>query len=342
MWIDEDTPSKKAIERYDRLIAQWLNNNRRPLPPRRRDDEVDGDELTIAELALTYFEWADGNYRKNGKRTAEPRLLRASINPVVERFGVLGVNEFGPNALREVRDSFIGGTWSRNTINNFTHKIRKMFRWAVSRELCKPEVIIALATVETLQKGRAGVREGHPTKVPSVADFEKVVAKSREPVRSALWVQRFTGMRAGELLQMRACDIDRRGPVWWYVPRSHKTEHLDIERRIPIGPKAQEFLTPLIQRTTPTGPLFVMRTHQAKGKPLSIDIYAYQLHAACKRAKVERFRPHSLRHLRLRELRDQLSIDHAQAVAGHTTASMTEHYAKLTAAKAEEAAKASG
>jgi integrase len=60
-------------------------------------------------------------------------------------------------------------------------------------------------------------------------------------------LQRLTGMRAGEVVTMRTCDLERSGPVWVYTPASHKTEHHGRERRVYLGPKGQEVLRPWLR-----------------------------------------------------------------------------------------------
>jgi integrase len=47
---------------------------------------------------------------------------------------------------------------------------------------------------------------------------------------------------------IRPCDVDTSGPVWCYVPESHKTEHHGRQRRIYIGPKGQDVLRPYLLR----------------------------------------------------------------------------------------------
>jgi integrase len=42
-----------------------------------------------------------------------------------------------------------------------------------------------------------------------------------------------SGMRAGELVIMRTCDIDTTGKVWLYRPTHHKTAHRGQTRVIP-------------------------------------------------------------------------------------------------------------
>ena len=62
------------------------------------------------------------------------------------------------------------------------------------------------------------------------------------------YVQLVTGMRPGEVVLMRACDIDMSGKTWEYRPESHKTEHHGIERVIFLGPRAQTIARPFLKR----------------------------------------------------------------------------------------------
>jgi integrase len=54
-------------------------------------------------------------------------------------------------------------------------------------------------------------------------------------------------MRSGEVVAMRAGDIDRSGPVWLYRPAGHKMAYRDRGRVIPLGPQAQLVLTPFLE-----------------------------------------------------------------------------------------------
>src|SRR4051794_16116920 len=49
--------SPESQAEYDRLIAEWLGNGRRLPPP------TAADGLSIAELILSYWRWAEGYYR---------------------------------------------------------------------------------------------------------------------------------------------------------------------------------------------------------------------------------------------------------------------------------------
>jgi integrase len=59
---------------------------------------------------------------------------------------------------------------------------------------------------------------------------------------------------------------------------------------------------------------------------------------ACIKANVEPWTPYQLRHLAGTMVRDALGIEHAQALLGHATIAMTEHYTRNAEQKAIEAA----
>jgi integrase len=61
-------------------------------------------------------------------------------------------------------------------------------------------------------------------------------------VAAMVELQRLTGMRPGEVVVMRACDIDTRGAVWIYRPHVHKNRWRGHERQVFLGPKAQEIV----------------------------------------------------------------------------------------------------
>ena len=139
---------------------------------------------------------------------------------------------------------------SRTTINQRVGRIVRVFKWAASEELVPAAVHQALKTVSGLPKGRSEAKEPKP--VQPVADA--LVDAIRPFVASQVWemieLQRLAGMRPGEVVIMRTCDVDRSGDVWCFVPKSHKTAHHGRTRQIAIGPRAQDVLKPWIRANT--------------------------------------------------------------------------------------------
>src|SRR5262249_30396224 len=132
------TPASRAV--YDRLVAAWLA--RKPAAPCP----------TVDEIIIRYLEFARSYYRKAGVETAEVANVKLSLRPLHARFGALRVVEFGPRALRTVRQDLIASGVSRPEINRRVGRIRRMFRWAASEELIPAGIVAALATLADLKR----------------------------------------------------------------------------------------------------------------------------------------------------------------------------------------------
>ncbi len=176
-------------------------------------------------------------------------------------------------------------------------------------------------------------------------------------------VQSLTGMRPGEVVIMRGCDLDTSGQIWSYVPASHKTEHHGRRRIIYIGPRAQQiikqFLKPDVSeylfsprdamdefqskrranRQTPMTPS--QRRRRRKKNPLrspsehyTTQSYGYAILKACDKAGVPQWSPNQLRHNAATFLRKQYGIDVARVILGHSSPAVTEVYAELDRTKA--------
>ena len=203
----------------------------------------------IASLIAAYLQHCDTYYMdENGKPTQEVWEIRYTLKPMTEVFAALKVEEFGPLRLIEVRDRMIQLDWSRKMINQRVGRIKRMFKWAVSRQLISPVVYHGLMTVEGLKRNRSAARET-PKRRPVKEKFVFAVLPYTTPVVAAMVeLQLLTGMRPGELVIMRPADIDRSGKVWHYYPEKHKNQHRNIERIVAIGPRGQELLRPYLLR----------------------------------------------------------------------------------------------
>lgn len=238
------TESRQA---YERLIAEWLSNNHRsPGPPSTATSATDAP--TINELFVAYWKFAQGYYVKNGKPTRETNNLREALQPLVQLYGSTLADDFGPLALKSVRQKMIETGWCRKVVNSQINRIRRMFKWGVENEMVRATVLHALQAVAPLKRGRCGVRESKGVKPVAEEAVEAVMDVVPSPIRAMIELQRLTGMRPGEVVIMRACDIDTTGKIWVYRPSTHKTEHHGREREIFFGPRAQEVVKPFLKR----------------------------------------------------------------------------------------------
>ncbi|MCD6175797.1 MAG: hypothetical protein J7K65_08560, partial [Planctomycetes bacterium] len=119
----------------------------------------------IASLIAAYLKHCDAYYLdENGKQTKEVQEVRYTLKPMTEVFAALPIEDFGPLRLIEVRDRMIGLDWSRNMINQRIGRIKRMFKWAVSRQMISPVVYQGLMTVGGL-KGGPGREKNTPNRV---------------------------------------------------------------------------------------------------------------------------------------------------------------------------------
>jgi integrase len=238
-----------------------------------------------------------------------------------------------------------------------------------------PSVHHGLKAVPGLRRGRADVRESEPVRPVPDAFVDAIAPHVSRQFWTMIELQRLSGMRPGEVCSMRTIDVDTSGRIWIYTPESHKTEHHGRERRIYLGPKAQETLRPWL-RPELTAYLFSpadaeaerrseqrenrktrvqpsqrnrrrRKPRKAPGERYTADSYRRAIEYGIKGANrepergenraVPHWHPHQLRRNAATRLRREFGLDVARAVLGHSSPVVTEVYAELDGAKAAEA-----
>jgi integrase len=234
--------SPESRAEYARVIAEWEAGGRRtPAHASARSD------LSVNELLVRFWEHAEQHYRHaDGTPTSELNNYRLSLRPLRELYGHTRVAEFGPLALKAVRQKMVEASLCRGVVNQRVWRIKRVFRWAASEELVPIAVMQGLAAVAGLPKGRSPAPESEPVR-PVPGEFVDAVQPYVTPhVWAMIELQRRTGMRPGEVCAFRACDLDTSGRVWLYRPPRHKTAWRGKARVVALGPKAQAVLCPFL------------------------------------------------------------------------------------------------
>ena len=347
--------SPESWEKYHRQVAEHLSQ-RQPAPRSEPQAYAGIEALAVDELILRYWTHARSYYVKGGRATDEQAGIRSSLRFLRRHYGRTPVSEFGPLKLKTVRDAMVRSELSRRVVNKYVQRIRRMFRWGVENELVPVEVYQALMTVAGLRKGRTGARETEPVKPVPDEYVDATLPFLTEVVRSMVQFQRLTGCRPEDVCKLRPGDVNMSGEIWCYVPNSHKMQHVRPERRVYIGPRAQEVLQPWLQRPsdvycfspkeaaqasrterrrrrrTPITPSqskreMKLRPKRAPGNQYTRHSYNQAIWRACKRAGVPKWTPNQLRHSRGTEVREEYGLEASQTVLGHARADVTQLYA---------------
>lgn len=227
---------------YSRVLAEWLTAG--GTAPRADAQEASTGTITVNELALGYLDFAEGYYVKGGRPTGELHNIEQALRTLVPLYGRTAIRDFGPLALKAVRQAMVEADLCRRVVNGRVNRIRRMFKWGVENQLVPATILQALQAVAPLKAGRGQARESVPVRPVPEPWIDAVVAASPPQLAAMIRLQQWTGMRPGELVQMRAADLDMTGPVWTYTPSQHKTEHHGRVRAISLGPRAQAVLRP--------------------------------------------------------------------------------------------------
>lgn len=368
--------SAAAKAKYEGVIAEWLANGRR-LPQAKR---------TINEIVLAYVQHAQEYYAESPQ---EIKKIRLSLRTLKELFGRTPAHEFGPLKLKAVRQRLLGKQTrvhrrtvieegksvvherttdyhlARRTINMRTEIIKRMFKWAVENEMVPADLHHALSAVVGLKSGRCTAKDRPPVRPVCDEVVETTLPHVSRHVGGLIQLQRLTGARSGELVIMRACDIDMSNPkLWVYRPIKHKNAYRGQKREIYIGPKAQEivkqFLTTKLEaylfspkvalqerhamlrkaRKTKVQPSQFCRKKsnpkRTPGEHFTVYSYRHAIASACKKAGIPQWHPHQLRHSAGTFIRRHHGVELARIILGHTTAFTTEIYAEVDQRQAME------
>lgn len=347
----------ESRQEYDRLLAEWLANGRR-LP-----EAVPQDELTVIELVAAYLEFARTYYVSEGETTKEYLAMRDVLKPLVSLYGRTLVKNFGPLALKALRQKMVEKGLVRQSVNREVHRIRRVFKWGVENELVPALVLEGLRAVAPLKKGRTCAPESRKVKPVPDEHVDAILPRVARQVAAMIQLQRLTGMRPGEVTIMRPCDLDRTSDVWIYIPMRHKTDYRDLTREIYLGPRAQEILLPWLlrdpesycfspaeaeaernsirreNRRSPMTPSQARRRPSTKPKRpkrhrYDRDSYRRAIEYAIKKANVPHWHPHRLRHSCGTRMRHEFGLDVAQLVLGHQSVEVSQVYASADRVKA--------
>ena len=230
--------SRASREKYARVTAEWIANGRQL--------RADPASATVSMVISCYWKHC-GEYYAGDSGDGERRSIKLALGFVRRLYGSTPAAQFGPLALKAVRQAMVDAGWSRNYVNAQVSRIRRMFAWGVENEMVPGSVHLALRAVAGLRKGKCAARESEGVRAVPEAHVYAIKDHVNDRVWAMIELQMITGMRPGEVCIMRTGDIDTTGKLWVYTPHRHKTEHHGHVREIYLGPRAQAIVAPFLK-----------------------------------------------------------------------------------------------
>ncbi|MGL4942098.1 MAG: tyrosine-type recombinase/integrase [Thermoguttaceae bacterium] len=317
-YLGKDKAEAKVQARL--LLADYLREQ--PASPVRSP----ASELTIEEIAVEFLLEVKQRFERNTNDTGSYGRYKSAIQLLLDVHGKDKPSQFGPLALKRLRERLITQGLARATINTRIDIIRACFRWAVENELCPPSVSQALQAVMGIRAGHSTVKASKKVRPVPLDIVEKTLPHLPSVVADLVQFQMHSGMRSSEMLQLRACDIDMSRDVWRYSPKVHKGAWRGKERVIFFGPHCQEILRPYLESVGDDterylfSPKDSLAKHKAKrraerrtkvqpsqqnrakenpkkspGDKYRRDSYRNAILRACKRANIPHWFPHQIR-----------------------------------------------
>ena len=347
--------SVDAKRAYELLVADFLTHGGE-LPARSIGPAGDTPGPTVAELVAAFWRHAKAHYRKpDGTPTSTLHTYRLALRPLRRLHAATPAHAFGPRDLKAVRSAMVRHGYTRGVVNQAVNLIRGVFRWGVENELISPVTYQALQAVRALQAGRTDAPEGRRVLPVPEPHVEAVRPHVPRQVAALIDLQLCTGARAGELVNLRAVDLDTAGEVWTADVTEHKGAWRGKSRTIYIGPRAQGVISPFLVDRPIDRPLFSPieaegerreRMHEARvtpvehgnrpgtnrkrkparppGEAYTTASYRRCIERACVKAGVPVWTPHRLRHNAATLIRREHGLEAAQLMLGHASATLTD------------------
>lgn len=345
----------EAETKYRATLSDWLAGRsgeegvggagRAVAGPLARVDPVPSTGPTVAEVGAKFAAWAASYYVKRGKPTSQVPIVEAAVAGLAGAFGAMPAADFGARNLKSLRDRVVESGLTRGGVNRRIAIVKQCLAWAVEEGLIPPAGWHSCLAVKGLKRGRSLAPEPEAVPPAPIEDIRAAMRAMPAQVAAMVELQLLTGMRPGEASQVRRCDLDEAATPWIYTPDSHKGEHHGIDRKIPIGPRAQNLLIAWFVPDDPEAYLFHPRG-RGRGpsarvdprKRYAPDSYCQAVARACNKAGVPRWHPNQLRHTFGTLVRARYGLEASQVSLGHAKADVTQIYAERDLKKAAEIA----
>jgi hypothetical protein len=292
---------------------------------------ADPTGITVNELLAAYKDFAEAHYRApDGTPTGEAEHMKLVGRYIRGLYGDTPAAEFGPLALKAVRQQFLNAGWCRTTVNQQTERVRRIFKWAASEELVPPAVyavwLYRPPHHKTAWRGKARVIAVGPKAqellreffTPDLGDYLFSPRRGVEEVRAERAAARKTPRYPSHMRRNAAKRKAKpqRTPDERYTQRSYFVA-----------------LTRACDRAFPPPCELAPRPGESRAKWWG-RLTAEQRDEVKAWRKAHRWHPNQLRHTFATRVRKEHGLEAAQVLLGHSEEDVTQIYAEKNEALA--------
>lgn len=293
--------------------------------------------LEVRRLVAMFMEWAAEEYGVGGDTRYD--VYHAATKHLTKRYRREDARNFGPKKLKALMLDMAKQKLRRSYINAVKGHICFVFQWGVTEELIPAAQLRAMERVKGLRRGRTEAREKSRKAEITWKDIKAVFPEVSETVRLMLRFQWLVFFRSKSICravpeQFKCVEDD----LWEWRP-THKTEHLDIEVVLFLGPRCQRLLRVILARTKKGQRLFPNYTTRSYCRAITRAIA--RINAEREKAGAEllpHWTPHRLRHTRGDLVRQRFGAEAAQAALAHESLTATQIYTRRSRKKARAVA----
>ncbi len=293
----------------EKKLAKAILDKKRTLVAENR--QLDVKKVSTA----TFYELCEGYWESHGW-TLRANGIRNFLDIWKRGIGNLPVREITSTRIeRFLNHRQSSEDWSITTRNRHLTMVKAVFNWGCKRKMCDGN------PTDTISRDKRAEEEAKRVRYLTTVEIECLLELASDVFRPILLCALHSGMRRGEILNLKWSDVDLRSRL--ITVRSAKSGK---QRKIPIDDTLFSALSKLSSRF---GGEFVFPSPIKPGAPYR-DIH-HTWGRLVRKAGITDVRFHDLRHTFASHLvMAGVDIRTVQELLGHATLAMTERYAHLS------------
>jgi integrase len=297
VWSARD--GRRIRKHFDSLSDAkiWRDESYRKL--RRRELRAPS-AITFGQAAELWLQGARvGSVRTRSGDVYKPSTIRSYeqalrgprdiYSGLLGEFGAIRLSELTVDDVQAYADRLLAAGAQPSTVHNQIMPVRAICRWRRREVAVNPTVGLVLPAVRLAR-----------VRIVSPAQAEMLLA-ALNPCDRVLWASAlYAGLRRGELMGLRWCDVDLAHGLLEVAQAWDPKEHCMVapkshagNRRVPIATALRAYLQPLALTVAPDSPSLVFGT---SGLPFSASSLYERAHRAWRRVGLQPISLHECRH----------------------------------------------